>query len=346
MPIEPGQTLAHYRVVEKIGEGGMGEVYRATDERLNREVAIKLLPESFSSDEERLARFQREAQLLASLNHPNIGQIYGLEKEDGRSAIVLELIAGETLAERIARGPVPAEEALGIALQVAEALEAAHEKGIVHRDLKPANVKVTPEGTVKVLDFGLAKAVDPEIPYRDLSNSPTLTARATQAGLILGTASYMSPEQAAGQPTDRRADIWSFGVVLWEMLTGQRLFDGETVSHVMAGVLKEEPDFSALPAETHPRLERLLRRCLRKKARERLQAIGDARIFLEELLSGELVEPVAVGGAAAAPAAAPGRSPWLLAVAALAVGVLVTLGAVVLSGGFSPPPSRPIRATL
>ena len=245
-------SIAHYRITAKLGEGGMGEVYRATDERLNRDVAIKLLPESFSSDAARLARFRREAQLLASLNHPNIGQIYGLEEQDGRTAIILELVEGETLEERIERGALPAEEAQRIALQIAEALEAAHEKGIVHRDLKPANVKVTPDGTVKVLDFGLAKALDPEATQQNQNpaHSPTLTAQATQAGIIMGTAAYMSPEQAKGEPVDKRADIWAFGVVLCEMLTGRRLFKAPTAPETLAQVLTSTPDLGVARVDT------------------------------------------------------------------------------------------------
>ena len=342
-----GSSFAHFRITAKLGQGGMGEVYRATDGRLQRDVAIKLLPESFCSDPERLARFQHEAQLLASLNHPNIGQVYGLEEADGSRAIVLELIEGEDLSDRIARGALPVEQALQTALQIAEALEAAHERGIVHRDLKPANVRVTPDGVVKVLDFGLAKALEPTESQHDPTDSPTLTMAATQAGLILGTASYMSPEQAAGQAADRQADIWSFGVVLWEMLTGKRLFVGETVSHVLAAVLKDEPDYADLPAGTPPQLVRLIRRSLRKKPRQRLQAIGDARIVIEELLSGEQLDAGGDGAAASAPLAATGRSFWRPVAAALAVGALLTLGAVALTGGFSrSTPTPTIRASL
>ena len=239
MPLNVGDRLGPYKVTAKIGEGGMGEVYQARDTTLDRDVALKVLPETFTADPDRLARFEREAKVLASLNHPNIGSIYGLEEQDGIRALVLELVEGPTLADRILKGPIPLDEVLPIARQIAEALEAAHEAGVIHRDLKPANIKVREDGTVKVLDFGLAKALDPN-PEGDPSQSPTLTAAATQMGVILGTAAYMSPEQAAGQPSDKRSDAWSFGVVLYEMLTGQRLFTGETVSHVLAKVLDRD----------------------------------------------------------------------------------------------------------
>jgi serine/threonine protein kinase len=262
-----GENIAHYHITAKLGEGGMGEVYRATDTKLHREVAIKVLPQSFAQDAERMARFTREAQVLASLNHPNIGQIYGVEDR----ALVMELVEGETL-----KGPLPVETALDYARQIADALEAAHEKGIVHRDLKPANIKVTRQGVVKVLDFGLAKAA--EEPAGNAENSPTLTISPTRAGLILGTAAYMSPEQARGKAVDKRADIWAFGVVLYEMLTGQRLFKGETISDTLAAVLKEEPNLERVPAK----VRRLLQICLEKDPKKRLQAIGDWRLLLLE----------------------------------------------------------------
>ena len=250
MALEIGSRLGHYDVTALIGEGGMGQVYQATDTKLKRQVALKILPEAFSADPERLARFQREAEVLASLNHPNIATIHGLEEADGVRALVLELVEGPTLADRIKKGPIPLDEALPIAKQIAEALEAAHEAGVIHRDLKPANIKVRDDGTVKVLDFGLAKALDPN-PDGDPSQSPTLTAAATQMGVIMGTAAYMSPEQAAGQTADRRSDIWSFGVILFEMLTGQQLFTGQTVSHVLArvsGSLRDLPSFCGVGA--------------------------------------------------------------------------------------------------
>jgi predicted Ser/Thr protein kinase len=262
-----GETIAHYQVTAKLGEGGMGEVYRATDTKLHRDVAIKVLPQSFAQDAERMTRFTREAQVLASLNHPNIAQIYGVEDH----ALVMELVEGETLT-----GPLPLETALDYAHQIADALEAAHEKGIVHRDLKPANIKVTPQGLVKILDFGLAKAA--EEPAGNADNSPMLTISPTRFGLILGTAAYMSPEQARGKPVDKRADIWAFGVVLYEMLTGQRLFKGDTISDTLAAVLKEEPDLERVPTK----VRKLLRSCLEKDPKKRLCDIGDSWKLLDD----------------------------------------------------------------
>jgi serine/threonine protein kinase len=246
-----GRTLGHYRIVEKIGEGGMGEVYRAHDERLDRDVAIKVLPKAVAQDADRVARFEREAKLLASLSHQNVATLHGFEEHEGQRFLVMELAEGETLAERIKRGSIPIDDALDYARQIAEGLEAAHKYGIIHRDLKPANVMVSPEGKVKVLDFGLAKAFDPEAPSpvspESLAESPTLTADLTRGGVLLGTAPYMSPEQARGMSVDKRADIWSFGCVLWEILTGRRAFAGADVSETMAAILKDEPDWSALP---------------------------------------------------------------------------------------------------
>ena len=276
----------------------MGEVYQARDTKLDRDVALKVLPEAFTSDPDRLARFEREAKVLASLNHPNIGSIYGLEESDGVKALVLELVEGPTLADRIAKGPIPVEEALAIAKQIAEALEAAHEAGVIHRDLKPANIKVREDGTVKVLDFGLAKALDPT-PDVDPSQSPTLTAAATQMGVIMGTAAYRSPEQARGKPVDKRSDIWAFGVVLYEMLSGRRAFSGEDVSLTLAEVMKSDPDLEALPPATSTALRTVLQRCFEKDPRTRIRDDGDVRLAMEgafETESGQL-EPVVHTGA-------------------------------------------------
>ncbi len=280
-----GQSIAHYTITSKIGEGGMGEVYRATDTKLKRDVALKVLPESFVQDAQRVARFRREAEVLASLNHSNIGAIYGLEETGTSQVLVLELIKGEDLSERIARGPIPVEDALKIALQIAEALEAAHEKGIIHRDLKPANVKITPEGQVKVMDFGLAKALRADRGAIDLSHSPTITASETATGIILGTAAYMSPEQARGEHVDRRSDIWSFGVVLFEMLTGRRLFAGKSLSETLAAVLSNDPDWSLLPRRLSYRMRDLIELCLRRDPHRRIQSIGDVRLTIEEYLA-------------------------------------------------------------
>jgi len=277
-----GQTISHYEVTGKLGAGGMGEVYRAHDTKLNREVAIKILPVEFAQDAERLARFQREAQVLASLNHPNIAAIYGLEDSNGILALVMELVEGPTLADRIARGPIALDDALAIAKQISEGLEFAHEKGIIHRDLKPANIKVTVDGRVKVLDFGLAKVFTEETHDSDLSHSPTLI-RGTQAGMILGTAAYMSPEQAKGKAVDRRADIWAFGCVLFEMLSGKQTFSGETLTDTLAAVVRAEPEWNELPPTTPLAVGRLLRRCLTKDPKQRLRDIGEARIALEKI---------------------------------------------------------------
>ncbi len=323
MGLQAGSMVAHYRVAGKIGEGGMGEVWRAEDTRLNREIALKVLPDAFAADADRMARFRREAQLLASLNHPGIGAIYGLEESGDTRCLVLELIEGKTLAERLEEGPLPLKQALDAALQIAEALEAAHDRGIIHRDLKPANIKLTPAGKVKVLDFGLAKALAGEPGSPDVSLSPTLTHAATQQGMILGTAAYMSPEQAKGEEVDRRADIWAFGVILHEMLAGGRLFSQNSVSETLAAVLMKEPDMGALTAGTPGSIRRLLARCLHKDPRRRLQAMGEARIAITTYLEDPSAAADATTGSvqAAAAAAAPATAGWLpwMVTAALAV---------------------------
>jgi eukaryotic-like serine/threonine-protein kinase len=286
VPLSAGSRVGAYEVVGPLGAGGMGEVYRARDSKLNREVALKLLPEAFSQDESRVARFTRESHVLASLNHPNIGAIYGVEDSGGSPVLVLELIEGPTLAELLKAGALPIPEALAIARQIAESLQAAHDAGVVHRDLKPSNIKVRPDGTVKVLDFGLAKALDPAGAAADLSQSPTWTpADWTHPGTIMGTAAYMSPEQAAGRLVDRRTDLWSFGVVLMEMLTGRLVFNGETATHVLAAVLREEPDFASLPRDTPEPLRRLLRRCLEKSPKRRLDSAHAARLDIDEAVA-------------------------------------------------------------
>jgi eukaryotic-like serine/threonine-protein kinase len=331
MSLASGTKLGPYEITGAIGAGGMGEVYRARDAKLGRDVAIKVLPEAFARDAERMARFQREAKLLASLNHPNIAAIYGFEDSGSTHALVMELVEGPTLAERIGgvaamsptaaglkplpasgragatqpigRRAIPIDEALPIAKQICDALEYAHERGVVHRDLKPANVKVTADDAVKVLDFGLAKAIEGDASSIDISTSPTISRMATQAGVLLGTAAYMSPEQAKGKPVDRRTDIWAFGCVLYEMLTGQKAFDGETVTDTLAAIMRAEPDWSQLPAGTPVRVRVLLQRCLRKDPKQRLRDIGDARISLDEVLSGT-ADPVAALSAASS------RKPW------------------------------------
>ncbi|MGE5243870.1 MAG: protein kinase domain-containing protein [Betaproteobacteria bacterium] len=318
MSLSSGTRLGPYEILIPIGAGGMGEVYRARDTKLNRDVALKVMQDFAADGQERVARFQREAMVLASLNHPHIAQVFGFEDSDGVHALVMELVEGPTLADRIARGPVPVSEALPIARQIAEALEAAHEKGIVHRDLKPANVKVRDDGTVKVLDFGLAKALSPAGAgaVENATNSPTLTAQATQLGVILGTAAYMAPEQAKGRAVDRRADIWAFGVVLFEMLTGERAFKGDDISDVIAAVLRQEIDWAALPSDVPPNVRRLLRRCLERDPKRRLRDIGDAFLDIDAPLENEPAP-----AAAASPAARP-TSPWLpwLAAAIVAAG--------------------------
>jgi serine/threonine protein kinase len=278
-----GTKLEHYEITAHLGSGGMGDVYQATDTKLGRSVAVKLLPETFARDADRLARFQREARVLASLNHPNIAAIYGLEQSTTQNFLVMELVRGETLAERIKRGPIPVDESLGIARQICEALEAAHEKGIVHRDLKPANVKITSDGKVKVLDFGLAKAFEPQGADPNLSNSPTLSMAATNAGVILGTAAYMSPEQAKGKPADQRSDIWAFGCVLYELLTAKCAFTGESTSEVLGAIHYKEPDWQSLPSSTPQAYRALLRRCVQKDPNRRYHHVADVRIEIEEM---------------------------------------------------------------
>ena len=286
LALTPGARIGPYEIFAPLGAGGMGEVYRARDTKLNRDVAIKVLPAAFTDDPDRLARFKREAQVLASLNHPHIGAIYGFEDSGETHALVLELVEGDTLADRIARGPIPLDEALPIARQICEALEAAHEHGVIHRDLKPANIKITPDGMVKVLDFGLAKLAHAEAAasHADVTASPTITSPAmmTGVGVLLGTAAYMSPEQAKGREADKRSDIWAFGCVLYEMLTGQQPFAGEDVSDTLANVLKREPDFSVLPADVPRAIRALVQRCLVKDRRQRIADISVAQFLLTE----------------------------------------------------------------
>ena len=338
MSLAPGNKLGAYEILSPLGAGGMGEVYRARDTKLGRDVAIKILPAEVADDDERLARFKREAQVLASLNHPHIAAIHGLEQDGDRPFLVLELVKGETLAERMSRGPLSVEEAVALAHQVAEALEHAHEKGIVHRDLKPANIMITPAGNVKVLDFGLAKAFagdGAEGKSAELSQSPTLS-RHTAAGVILGTAAYMSPEQARGKTVDKRADIWAFGVVLFEMLTGRDLFTGETVSDVLAAVLRAEVDWAQLPAETPPGLRRLLRRTLTREPSERLHDIADARLELRDVREEDVAPTTAT-------ASVPARSSRRV-IAAIALGAVIVGGIVAWTA--RPGPSRAARFAL
>ena len=366
--LESGTMIAHYRIAAKLGAGGMGEVYRARDTKLQRDVALKILPETMARDAQRMARFEREAQVLASLNHPQIAAIHGLEESNGIRALVMELVEGETLGERISvaavydrrpspteksgahRAPLQVDDALPIAKQIAEALEYAHERGVIHRDLKPANVKITPEGTVKVLDFGLAKVLSPQDSSSalDPANSPSLSAMATQVGMLLGTAAYMSPEQAKGQRVERRCDIWAFGCVLYEMLTGRKAFAGETISDVLAAVIKSEPDWEALPATTPPSIQRLIRRCLQKDQRQRLGDIGEARITIEETISGTGVSPLEIHGQDAHATTSDHGStlhrtlPWALA-GLLAVALIAT---VLLWRSAAPAPQPLRRFTL
>ena len=337
-----GSSFSHFRVTSKLGEGGMGEVWCAEDTKLGRNVALKMLPDAFAQDPDRLARFEREARVLASLSHANIAGVHGLEEIDGKHFLVMELVDGETVAELIQRGPVPVEEAAQIAKQIAEAVESAHENGIVHRDLKPANVKITPEGQVKVLDFGLAKALSPEAMSgsgvsQDLSLSPTLTQAMTGIGVLLGTAGYMSPEQARGKPVDRRADIWAFGCIVYEMLTGQRLFAGETATDVIGAIVHKEPDLDELSSTVPKRIRRLLERCLEKDASRRLQSIGEARIALQEWLENPEEEQVVPEQTVS-----PGWrrwAPWAVAGGALIFVLLQAFG-LLGSRGSAPEPVR------
>jgi serine/threonine-protein kinase len=335
MTIGPGTRLGPYEVTALIGEGGMGKVWRAHHTGLKRDDALKVLPDAFASDPDRLARFQREAQVLASLNHPNIAHVYGLEQADGVQALVMELVEGPTLADRIAQGPIPLDEALPIARQIAEALEAAHEQGIIHRDLKPANIKVRPDGTVKVLDFGLAKALEPTGAMApSVSQSPTITSPAlmTGVGVLLGTAAYMSPEQAKGRPADKRSDIWAFGCVLYEMLTGKRAFEGEDVSDTLASVLRGEPDWSALPTET-THLTSVLQRCLEKDVKRRLRDIADVKLLLEAPPWSHVV----IRGAPSK------RAAWMWAIAVLSLIAGGTIAALLLSSRSGTVPPRVAR---
>jgi serine/threonine protein kinase len=319
MTLTAGTKLGRYEVLAPLGAGGMGEVYRALDRRLGRDIALKTLPESFIKDPEHVARFEREAQVLAAFNHPNIAAIYGVEEWNGGFALAMELVEGPTLAERIAAEPLEIEEALHVAHDVAEALEAAHQKGIIHRDLKPANIKLTSDSKVKVLDFGLAKALAPQTLPHPLADSPTVSFGRTREGIIVGTVAYMSPEQARGKPLDKRSDIWSFGSVLYEALTAKKAFPGETATDTLAAIIKREPDWSSLPQNTPPTICALLRRCLQKDPKQRLHDIADARIEIEEALHAP-IEPVSP----AFNAPIPGRR-WPLAALLIASVVLSAL---------------------
>ena len=332
-----GRRFGSYEVVMPLGAGGMGEVYRARDSRLGRDVAIKVLPASFVADRERLARFEREARVLAALNDPHIASIYGVEDADGATVLVLELVEGQTLAERIARGPMPIAEALPVAKQIAEALEIAHEQGIVHRDLKPANIKITPTGTVKVLDFGLAKSGGSSAPER--SRSPTITVDGTRGGVLLGTAAYMSPEQARGQSVDKRADVWAFGCVLFEMLTGRIAFPGATVSDHIAAVLERDPDWTLLPESTPPAIRRLLRRCLEKDSGRRLHDIADARIEIDDAIASQDHNAAAAPEDGRGPGHAKRRWTWALACGVSIVLAVLTTWAIAARRSQAEPPT-------
>ncbi len=340
MALSVGTRLGPYEILSVIGAGGMGEVYRARDPKLGRYVAIKILPGAFTSDPERLARFEREARVLAALNHPHIGAIYGFEESDNVQALVLELVEGPTLADRIARAPIPLNEALPIARQICEGLEAAHEQGIIHRDLKPANIKVRADGTVKVLDFGLAKAFVSDGPSPDLSQAPTRTPAGTQEGLILGTPAYMSPEQARGTPVDKRTDVWAFGCVLYEMLTGREAFPGNTVSDIIAAILEREPNWEVLPTRTPAPIRRLLRRCLDRDPKRRLRDIGDALADIDDTSNPGALEVQKPPSAAFAQLA---RYMVILATTAVAAAIVTAL---TVSNLTRPPPQQPTRFTI
>lgn len=336
MPLSEGSRLGSYEILSALGAGGMGEVYRARDTRLERHVAIKILPQAFVDDAERVARFQREAKVLASLNHPHIAAIYGLDEADGVKALVMELVEGEDLARRLTRGPVPLDEALPIARQIADALEAAHERGIVHRDLKPANIRVRPDGTVKVLDFGLAKALVSDAESPDVLNSPTITALATHAGIVLGTAPYMSPEQARGRGVDRRTDIWAFGAVFYELLAGVRAFPGDSVTEALSHVLTLTPDWTRLPQDTPAAIRTLLRRCLERNPAKRLDSAVAVRLEIDEALT----SPATTAGGVQVPRRQVG---WGAVAATFAAGLLAALGTWAVMRKEPPAPSLAAR---
>src|SRR5580765_3262865 len=340
MTLIPGSRLGAFEIIALVGAGGMGEVYRARDTRLGRDVALKVLPDLFAQDADRLSRFQREAQLLACLNHPNIAAIHGLEDAGGVRALVLELVHGETLADRLQRGPMPAAEVVTAARQIADALEAAHEQGVIHRDLKPANVKMSPDGAIKVLDFGLAKALEPAPAVSHLTHSPTLSLAGTFAGVILGTAAYMSPEQAKGLPANQRSDIFSFGCVVFEMLTARQAFQAETVSEMMAAVLLREPDLDTLPNDVHPRLVDLVRRCLDKNPRRRWQAIGDVRFELDAIAA----DPAGLANRSSTPATPAATRSRLPNIASLIATAAVVAAVAIAATRWTSKPDPPVVA--
>ncbi len=346
MPLAPGSTLGTYEITGLLGAGGMGEVYRARDTKLGRSVAIKVLPDAFASDPDRVPRFEREAKVLASLNHPHIAALYGMEMRSGEPAthfLIMELVEGETLLERLQRGALPTVQALTIALQIADALESAHEQGVVHRDLKPANVKITPDDNVKVLDFGLAKAMDSSPAATSPTHSPTLSVLATQAGLIMGTAAYMSPEQAKGLATDRRSDVFSFGVVLYELLTARQPFRGDTAAELMASVMLHEADLTALPGGLNPRIAELIKRCLEKNPKKRWQAMGDLRLELESLIA----SPHLSATPTATPVLAIKPPMWKRAIPIVAAVIVTAIGSTLATYWLTPtPPSEVFRFTV